>query len=109
MLFSTNFLKNSIENYNKSKNKGDDTLKQIKGGMSLAFYTFILSISIIFFIFELFLLYYAICIAIYCSESREERIVNFVLATVFTLPYVLIKITFDPCSNHYIKNGMKLM
>ena len=109
MLFSSNFLKNSIENYNKTKNKDDSTLKQIKGGMSLAFYTFILSISILFFIFELFLLYYAICIAIYCSESREERIVNFVLATVFTLPYVLVKISFDPCSIQYIKNGMKLM
>ena len=50
MLFSSNFLKNSIENYNKTKNKDDSTLKQIKGGMSLAFYTFILSISIFLFL-----------------------------------------------------------
>jgi hypothetical protein len=64
-------------------------------------------IALIFFILELFLLYFAISIAIYCSSSREERAVNFVLATIFTAPYVLIKIIFEPCSKQYLKNGLR--
>jgi hypothetical protein len=63
-------------------------------------------ISIIFFVLELFLLYFAISISIYCSTSKEERIVNFVLATIFTAPYILVKITFDPCTKEYLKNGL---
>jgi hypothetical protein len=110
MFVSTSFLKSSIENYNKSKIQENfsNNIKAAKHGLSASFYLFILVIAIIFFILELFLLYFGICIAIYCSTSREERIVNFVLATVFTLPYILIKITFDPCTKNYLKNGMKI-
>jgi hypothetical protein len=112
MLVSGSFLKSSLENYNKvqSKNKEfySDTGKAINAGLTASFYAFILVIAVIFFIMELFLLYFAISIAIHCSTSKEERIVNFVMATIFTLPYVLLKTIFDPCSKDYLKNGLKL-
>lgn len=109
MLVSSTFLKNSLENYNigkKTKEKFSFSGDAMKSGLSQSFNTFILSIAIIFFILEICLLYFAISIALYCSTSKEERIVNFVLATIFTAPYVLIKIIFDPCSKQYLKNGL---
>ena len=109
MIISSSFIKNALENYNKSKNKENFKISgdAIVSGFSTSFYGFILFIATIFFVLEIILLYYAISIALYCSSSKEERIVNFVLATIFTLPYVLIKTVFDPCSSKYLKNGMK--
>ena len=109
MLVSSSFIKNSLEKYKtlKTKEKFDSNSgKAVSTGFSTSFHLFILIIAIIFFIMELFLLYFAISIAIYCSTSKQERIVNFVLATIFTAPYVLVKIVFDPCSKQYLKNGM---
>ena len=108
MLISSTLLKNSLENYNNIKRKEKFTMSgdAVKSGLTTSFYTFILVIAVIFFILELFLLYFAISISIYCSTSKEERIVNFVLATIFTAPYILIKITFDPCTKEYLKNGL---
>ena len=110
MLISTTFLKNSLENYNIAKNKEyyNSSRKAIKSGLSASFYTFILVISFIFFIMELFMLYFAISIAIYCSTSNQERVVNFVLATIFTAPYVLLKMLFEPCTKSYLANGLKI-
>ena len=110
MIISSTFMKNSLENYNRSKNKENFSVSgdAIASGLSTSFYAFVLFIAVIFFVLELILLYFSISIALYCSSSREEKIVNFVLATVFTLPYVLIKTVFDPCSKNYLKNGMKL-
>ena len=109
MLVSSTFLKNSLENYKLIRTKEKFALSgdAIKSGLNQSFSTFIVAIAIIFFILELFLLYFAISISLYCSTSKEERIVNFVLASIFTAPYVLIKIMFDPCSKQYLKNGLK--
>lgn len=104
MLFSTTILKNSIERYKNSKEyftQNDDNDKNKKTqltGFELAFAIFLLIISIIFLILELILLYFAVSIAMKCSNTKAERIVNFIMAVTFTLPYVLIKTTFDPCS-----------
>lgn len=110
MLFSTTFLKNSLENYNISKNKEyyNSSRKALKSGLSSSFYMFILIIGFIFFIMELFMLYFSISIAIYCSTSNQERVINFVLATMFTAPYVLLKMLFDPCTKSYLANGLKI-
>jgi len=110
MLISGTFLKNSLENYNNSKNKEyySSTRKSINSGLATSFYTFILIIALIFFFMELFLLYFSISIAINCSTTKQERIVNFVLATIFTLPYVLLKTMFDSCTKNYLKNGMRI-
>jgi len=112
MLLSLNTLKNCIENYKKYKSKSGsienyDNEKSVKKGFTDAINSFLVIIALIFFLFELLLLYFAIYIAIKCSKSREERIVNFVLAIIFTIPYVLLNILFNPCAKIYLQNGMK--
>lgn len=121
MFISYYNLKNTIEKYREIKDKKDkkdknleNTIENYKNchsfnrGFSRSFETFTLVISVIFFIFELILLYFAIFIAINCSKSVEERIINFVLAITFTIPYVFFSILFNPCAKNYIRNGMKL-
>jgi uncharacterized protein YqhQ len=119
MIISLNILKNSLERYNNSrniriekydkpkKNHNNSKSEHVESGFTSAFYVFLLIISMIFFLFELVLLYFAVFIAINCSKSREERIVNFILAVVFTLPYVSLNILFNPCAKEYLQNGMK--
>lgn len=118
MIISINILKNTLEKYNNSRNnqieKYDKSKKHnhrkpnsVESGFGSAFYVFLLIIALIFFFFELILLYFAVFIAINCSKSREERIVNFVLAVTFTIPYVLLNILFNPCAKDYLRNGMK--
>ena len=115
MFISYSNLKNSIEKY-KENTKREEKLDKVENyenchsfenGFTRAFDTFVLVLSIIFFIFELILLYFAIFIAINCSKSREEKIINFVLAITFTIPYVFFSILFNPCAKNYISNGMK--
>ena len=111
MIVSLQMLKNSVENYKKkteetSKENFEWSKKAMKKGAKNAFELFILIIAIIFFIFELVLLFFAVYIAIYCSKSKEERIINFVLAITFTTPYVLLQTLFNPCAKTYIQNGM---
>jgi hypothetical protein len=99
--------RNRVEKYTKSKNNDSNNSTSSSSGFVSAFYIFLLIVSLIFFLFELVLLYFAVFIAINCSKSREERIVNFVLAVVFTIPYVLLNILFNPCAKEYLQNGMK--
>lgn len=117
MLVSINFLKNSLEKYNEVKVKEKEEkekenfsldFKSINKGLNLSFYTFILFLAVIFMFFELFLLYFAVYIAIYCSKSKEEKIVNFVLAVTFTIPYVMLNILFNDDAKKLLKNGMKI-
>jgi hypothetical protein len=116
MIVSLNILKNSLDKYNNSRNnriekydksKNNNNSRPVESGFTSAFYIFLVIISLIFFLFELVLLYFAVFIAINCSKSREERIVNFILAVVFTLPYVLLSTLFNPCAKEYLQNGMK--
>ena len=117
MIISLNILKNSMEKYNSSRNNRIEKYKKnhnrsydsqsVNSGFSSAFYIFLVIISLIFFLFELVLLYFAVFIAINCSKSREERIVNIVLAVTFTIPYVLLSTLFNPCAKEYLQNGMK--
>lgn len=116
MIISSNFLKNAFEKYNETKkpkieNFGlpENTKEGISQGVSAAFYTFLLFIAIIFFFLEFVLFYFAIYISLYCSKSKEEKIVNFVLATFFTMPYMLMNILFNPCAKDLLQNGMKKM
>ena len=112
MIISSNFLKNAIEKYNESKKANlenfgfsDATKQGIKQGMSTAFYTFLVFIGLIFFFLELVLFYFAIYISLYCSKTKEEKIVNFVLAVFFTMPYVLLNILFNPCAKNLLRTG----
>jgi hypothetical protein len=112
MIISSTFLKNALENYNISKKANaekfgfsNETKEGITQGMSTAFYTFLVFIGLIFFFLEFVLFYFAIYIALYCSKSREEKIVNFVLAAFFTMPYVLLNILFNPCAKNLLRTG----
>ena len=112
MIISSTFLKNALENYNISKKANvekfgfsDMTKQGITQGMSTAFYTFLLFIAIIFFFLEFIMFYFAIYISLQCSKSKEEKIVNFVLAVFFTMPYVLLNILFNPCAKNLLRTG----
>ena len=109
MIISGNFLRTSFDKYNQLKkiHQNNNYLKKSKdhNDLSLSFYKFILVLAIIFFIMELVLLYFAILIAINCAESDKERVLNFIMATMFTSPFILTKIVFDPCTKSYLKNG----
>ena len=106
MLISISLLKNSLKNYNKvQKNlKENYSFGQAAGaGTSAAFISFFLVVSYIFFILELILLFYAINMAIVCTEGGPERIVNIVLAVTFTIPYVMLNILFNDCAKQTLK------
>jgi hypothetical protein len=60
---------------------------------------------IIFFLLELFVLFYAIGIAIRCSTPGSERTVHVVLAIFFTFPYALIAIFFKKCAVNVLRGG----
>ena len=94
MLISSYLLHNNYEKYQKFRE--NFTIGQsIEAGTSAAFISFTVVVSIIFFILELFLFFYGIKIAIVCTEGGSERIVNIVLATMFTMPYVMLNILFN--------------
>ena len=104
MLISTNFLKQSLENYKKAKKQENFTprLDSVEMGALASFETFILIVSIIFFVLEFLLLYYAISFALRCSKTRPERITHLVLATIFTLPYALLSVFFGKCAQNVL-------
>jgi uncharacterized membrane protein YgcG len=109
MLVSGSMLKSAVENYQlKKKNlkekysKGDS----INAGISGAFASFTLVVAVIFFILELIVLFYAISMAINCTEPGPERIVNVVLAVVFTIPYVMLNILFNECAKNTLRSNM---
>ena len=104
MIITSTILRRSLENYKKAKQENFTMGETVAAAASASMATFILAVAIIFFIFELILLYFAIYIALKCSTSRSERIVNFVLATTFTLPYMLLNNLFNPCSQKILKN-----
>lgn len=94
MYLSTSMLNNAInklsqENFN---------LNYLKTGAYNVFSIIVFVIALIFFLLELLVLYYSIKIALMCSKSSPERVVNLVLAITFTLPYALINLTFNECA-----------
>ena len=107
MIISTSILKNAIEKYNqyqsqKKKEKFTTSLVA-ESGISAAFTSFLLVIALIFFVLELIVLFYAVNIAIVCTKGGPERIVNVVLAIVFTIPYVLLNILFNACAKQTLR------
>lgn len=117
MIISSTYLKNALEKYKEYKKKksissttkeglkgtvkeGYTTADGIAAGSDAAFASFGVVVAIIFFILELILLFYAILMAINCSKPGSERIVNVVLSITFTLPYILLKSMFEPCSKN---------
>ena len=109
MLISSSLLKSAVENYQlKKKNRKENysRVDSIDAGISGAFASFSLVVALIFFALELIVLFYAITIAINCTEPGAERIVNVVLAVVFTIPYMLLNILFNQCAKSTLKGNM---
>lgn len=98
MIVSLGLLKKSIENYEKTKKeKFSDNWHSANSGMTLAVSTGLLTLSIIFLILEMIVLFYSITIAIRCTTPGPERIVHVVLSIFFTLPYILVSALFTQC------------
>jgi hypothetical protein len=111
MFLSGSFLKESFEKYKINKTaratEGYSDTTTASAGMSAAMDSFTLVVAIIFFSMELVLLFFSISIAMYCSKTSQERIVNLVLATMFTTPYMLLNILFNPCAKNVLQGRLR--
>tara|TARA_A100001011_G_C14318613_1_gene849244 strand:- start:1830 stop:2177 length:348 start_codon:yes stop_codon:yes gene_type:complete len=114
MFISTNFLKDQLEKFNKMRlmrretfeTKEEFTQQQAaSAGVNAAFTTFMLVIAIIFFTLELILLFYAINVAISCTQGGSERVVHVVMSIIFTLPYMLLTSLFSDCAKDVLKGN----
>lgn len=105
MYFSSSLLREAYAKYrkNKIKNEGYNTWDSGSAGVSAAFDTAFLVIALVFFALEILVLFFAINIAIKCTHGGAERIVHIVLATVFTLPYMLLSVLFNKCAINTLK------
>jgi hypothetical protein len=112
MIVSGSFLKNSFEKYSINKTarakEGYHALDSANAGISAAMDSFTLVLAVIFFAMELVLLFYSITIALYCSRTSQERIVNLTLAMMFTAPYMLLNILFNPCAKGILQGGLRI-
>ena len=114
MIISCYILKSSYDKYyrlkrNKEKFSNKKTKFSINSfelGSELAYSYYIYIVSIIFFVMELIVLYYAISIAFNCTKGGPERIVNFILACFFTVPYVMLNILFNKCSKSLLRDEL---
>lgn len=107
MIISGSILKNYIDKYRLYK-KNKEHFKISKNdsaisGTNAAFLSFALVVAAIFFCLELLLLFFAINMALVCSEGGPERIVNIVLAITFTIPYVMLNILFNKCAKKSLR------
>jgi hypothetical protein len=99
MLVTGSFLSHAVNRFNRKKRIRESFTRgdSVAAGASAALDSFILVLAAIFFLLELIALFFAVNMALVCSKSVGERIVNLVLATTFTLPYLLIRSVFSAC------------
>jgi uncharacterized RDD family membrane protein YckC len=105
MYISTTLLNNILEKYKKSKENYSNK-EAAQAGSSAAFLSFMILLLVIFFVFELILLIYAVIIALRITEPGGERVVHFVLAVIFTLPYMLFMCVFNPKATNILRSGV---
>lgn len=103
MLFSTTLLKNSLERYQKSSKESYTQGEAITAGINSAVASSVLVIAIIFVILELFLLFFAINIALNCTKGGPERTVHILLAMILPIPYMLFSIFFSDCAKKTLR------
>lgn len=116
MLISSGFLKSSYDRFKANREKakklkegyvreGYNLAQSSAAGISASFDAFLLVVAIIFFVLELFLLFYAISLALMCTKPGPERVVHVTLAIIFTLPYILISVFFSKCAQATLQNS----
>jgi len=103
MLISSLFLKNSHENYYNDQTNIHEhyNYKYKYKNSNLSRYMFY--VSIIFFILELILFYYALIITIKCSKNRHEFIIRLILSIIFTTPFVFFNLLSNTCAIEIIQ------
>ena len=110
MIVSASMVHSALEKYRRSK-ESKERYGESNGvagpldGAAAAFSTFTLIVAVLFLILEFLLLFYAIGIALTCTSPGSERIVHIVLATTFTLPYMLLMSMFNECAKGRLKTG----
>ena len=98
MLISTSIFNSAVEKFKNLKEfKEGYHLKNFEKSLTYTFTLIYLIIAIIFFLLELLVLIYSLQIAVTCVHG-PERVIHFVLAITFTLPYALVNIIFNPCA-----------
>ena len=93
MLLSTLIFNNSFENYKirikeKYSNLNNSKTNTRYSSLFLLFAVFLL-------IIELYLLLFAIQIAVKTTDSNAIMLINILLALFFTIPYILINLLFN--------------
>ena len=102
-------LKNSLEKYRKSKRKERySALSSTKNASKTAVSGVYLAVALIFFVIELVVLYYAITIALSCSQKGPERVVNVILAALFPFPYVMLNLLLNNCAKTTLQGNPSL-
>jgi len=115
MLLSSSFLKSSYDRFkkNRGKNKklkeGYNMANSSMAGVSASFDAFLLCVAALFFILELFLLFYALSIAIRCTKAGPSRVAHICLAIFFTTPYLLVAVFFNKCTQDLLENSTIFM
>jgi len=108
MLLSSIILKNSYENYERNHehfNENDDIQENYrKKNTKIDLYYLMFYISIIFFILEIILFSYAMIITIKCSKNKHEFIINTILSTIFTTPFIFFSMLSNECAKTTIQN-----
>jgi len=110
MLLSSTHLSKTLETYQKEKREnttGNTITNSMSAGAASAFTTGMLILSVIFFVMEIILIFYAILIAFSCTEGGPERIVHVFLAVFFTIPYILLMIVFNKCAGETLRGNGK--
>ena len=112
MIITGSILHSALEKYKHSQRKTKEeykTFKNVASGINSAAFGFLLVISLLFFMMELILVFYAISIAVVCTKPGAERIINIVLSITFTIPYVMLNILFNDCAKEKLRSGKFLI
>ena len=96
-------LKKYSQYHSQKKRENFSNSLVVSGGVSAAYASFILVLAVVFFVLEIIVLFYAVNMAIVCTKGGPERIVNVVLAIVFTIPYVLLNTLFNSCAKQTLR------
>lgn len=97
MIFSIYLLNHSFSLYNLQKESFSiDSLDKVKSKNKIVSSIYVVG-AILFFLMELTALYYSVALAVKCSSSGPERVINIILALVMPLPYLLSNMLFNKC------------
>jgi len=104
MLTSFNVLQNALEKYRKQK-ENYNAFESGAGGLVAGLTSGFVVLGIIFVALEFVVMFFAINVALKCTQAGPERIVHVVLAVAFTFPYMLLSLLFNKCASSALRGG----